>query len=78
MRLQDAIEWAQECEAGDYLVTYDGWEAYSGTSAEDTVADGSRCGFGDDELAAIERVLRDRDMTLQADDSGLAAQHKEG
>lgn len=68
MELQEAIEWARECDAGDYLVEY------SDDGLDDVSDPGSRCGFGDDELAEIERVLRGRDMTLSADDTGLAAE----
>jgi len=35
---------------------------------------GSRCGFGDDELDAIRRVLGKRDLLLRTDDKGLYAE----
>lgn len=68
MTLADAIAWAREAEAGDYLVEYDDLD----DNAEDDP--GSRCGFGDDELDAINRVLRVRDLTLNANDCGLVAE----
>lgn len=66
--LTDALDWALDCDAGDYLVEY------SETGLTDTEDPGSRCGYGDDELDAIRRVLAERDLTLVADDRGLVAQ----
>lgn len=68
MSIGDARTWALQAEAGDYLIEYDD----DGLTAE--TDPGSRCGFGDDELAEIERILRDRDLTLRADDTGLCAE----
>jgi hypothetical protein len=69
MDMHDARKWALTAEAGEYLIEYDDEDC---PPAEDDP--GSRCGFGDDELAAIERILRDRDLTLRADDTGLCAE----
>jgi hypothetical protein len=67
MTIGEAREWALECEAGDYLVEYE-------DDGLDEASDpGSRCGFGDDELDAIGRILSDRGMKLEADDVGLVA-----
>lgn len=71
MELREAIEWAQECEAGDYLIEYEDCDS---TPEEDP---GSRCGFDDQELDAIRSVLRGRDMTLSADDRGLLAETRD-
>jgi hypothetical protein len=62
-----ALEWASSASAGDYLITYDD----TGVSHDDDP--GSRCGYSDPDLAAIERDLRERGMTLRADDIGLVA-----
>jgi hypothetical protein len=65
MTLTQAIKIAKSADAGDYLIEY----ADTGlTDAEDP---GSRCGFGDDELAEIEQVLARRGLSLRADDEGL-------
>lgn len=66
--LADARVWALEAEAGDYLVEYE-------EDGLDEVSDpGSRCGFGDDELAEIDAILARRDLRLVADDCGLVAE----
>ena len=70
MTMSEAVAWARAAEAGDYLVEY---EDTNMTAEEDP---GSRCGFGDDELAEIERILRERDLSLEVDDVGLVAQEK--
>lgn len=67
MSLSDALYWARDTEAGDYLIEYED----SGLSDEEDP--GSRCGFDDRELAEIERVLGERGLKLVADDCGLAA-----
>lgn len=67
MTLTDAIRWTRTATAGDYLITYDD----SGLTHDEDP--GSRCGFGDAELAAIEQLLEARDLTLTADDRGLVA-----
>lgn len=72
-RLSDALAWAAAAVPGDYLVTYEGWEAFSGTSDVDTIADGNRCGFSDPDLAAIHAELQKRQLYLDRDDRGLYA-----
>lgn len=65
--LSDAHRWARTAKAGEYLVTY----AQSGlTDAEDP---GSRCGYSDPELDDLGRTLRERGLSLEADDRGLCA-----
>ena len=64
----DACNWARHvAAAGDYLVRY----VDSGRDAESDP--GSRCGYGygDDELAELDRILWPRDLRLVADDLGL-------
>jgi hypothetical protein len=63
MSMQEARKWAKQAEAGEYLAEY-----------EDVSDSGSRCGFGDDELDEIARILRRRDLRLVADDRGLVAE----
>jgi len=63
--LTDAIEWARQADAGEYLSKY----ADRPTDEDD----GSRCGWGDDELAEIETALARRKLRLDADDVGLIA-----
>jgi len=67
-----ALSWASDADAGDYLITYEA----TGMSTEDDP--GSRCCYGDDELAAIGAVLRQRGLRLAADDRGLVAVAIEG
>jgi hypothetical protein len=71
MGLEWALEWAEECEAGDYLAEYES----CGVAAEDDP--GSRCGYSDPELSAVESTLRARGYSLVADDCGLCAALKE-
>jgi hypothetical protein len=65
MSREDALSWAREAESGDYLDEYedDGLDAESDS--------GSRCGYDDETLDAVERVLRERGLALRADDCGL-------
>ncbi len=65
--LAAALEWAGTADAGDYLVRYED------TGMTDRDDPGSRCGYGDDELDAIQRELSPRGLMLQADDVGLVA-----
>lgn len=57
--------WARTAESGDYLAEY---EDDGLTAEEDT---GSRCGYDDQQLDAVARVLRERNLRLVADDCGL-------
>jgi hypothetical protein len=66
--LADALAWARWADAGEYLVSY---EETGMTDVEDP---GSRCGYSDDGLDEISRVLGQRGLTLTADDCGLVAQ----
>lgn len=65
--MNDELMWAEGCDVGDYLIEYD----ECGIAPEDDP--GSRCGYDDATLAAIEAVLRGRGMTLVPDDTGLVA-----
>lgn len=65
--ISEALDWASTAEAGDYLVQYED----TGMSHDDDP--GSRCGYDDAELAQIRDSLRERDLTLTADDRGLVA-----
>lgn len=67
MTTQEAIAWAKTAAAGDTMI------AYEDSGLTDQEDPGSRCGFGDDELAEIESVLSDRGLTLSATDVGLVA-----
>ena len=69
---QEALDWARRAVPGDYLIEYD--EA-GGDADSDP---GSRCGFDDEVLAAVEAELRRRDLSLVADDVGLVAAPREG
>jgi hypothetical protein len=62
---EEAIAWAREAEEGDCLCEWedDGLDADSDP--------GSRGGYGDETLDEVERVLRERDLTLSATDVGL-------
>jgi hypothetical protein len=60
-------EWARQADAGDYLIAY----ATCGVDPADDA--GSRCGYGDDELAEIDSILERAGLTLKADDIGLVA-----
>lgn len=62
-----AYQWAATAEAGDYLAQY------ADDELDDVSDPGSRCGFGDDELARVEEILGDGGLTLTADDVGLVA-----
>lgn len=67
----------------EYRVTHDdsGECIWSGTAASSQeaydrahdaiTADGSRCGWGDAELAAANRILARGDLRIEADDMGL-------
>lgn len=66
--LTKAIKWARSAKDGEYLVEY---KDTGMTPAQDP---GSRCGYGDQELASIDLELRERDLRLIADDRGLVAQ----
>jgi len=65
-----AREWAASASAGDYLVEYED----TGMTAEQDP--GSRCGYDDQQLDEIRRILAGRDLTLEADDRGLVAAAK--
>lgn len=65
--LTDAITWARSAEAGEYLARYADDGLTAGTDP------GSRCGYSDEQLADVERVLAKRDLRLTADDRGLVA-----
>lgn len=69
MDMHDARIWALTAEAGEYLIEYDDDDCPP--ADEDP---GSRCGFGDDELDELGRMLRQRDLKLVADDCGLCAE----
>jgi hypothetical protein len=62
-----SARWAQAANAGDYLARY------SADDLDDVSDSGSRCGLDDAELAAIEKKLNARGLTLVADDRGLVA-----
>ncbi len=63
--VSQARMWARTCELGEYLAVYNRDE-----DAEDR---SSQCGYGAVLLDAVETTLRDRGMTLEADDRGLVA-----
>jgi hypothetical protein len=68
MSREEALAWAREAEAGDYLHE---WE----DDGLDEVSDpGSRGGYDDETLDSVEDVLRERDLTLRADDCGLVVE----
>ena len=62
-----ARTWARTAVAGEYLARY------LDTAMGDDADPGSRCGYGDDELAELGRILAKRDLRLVADDRGLIA-----
>ena len=61
----DLMTWARTATAGEYLARYEG------DGLDDVSDSGSRCGYGDDQLDAVGRILRGRDLCLSADDRGL-------
>ena len=63
----NAAKWAQTAEPGDYLRTY---EDAGGSDVSDP---GSRCGYDDQQLDEANRILAERNLTMQADDTGLVA-----
>jgi hypothetical protein len=70
--LREALDWARTAEPGEYLAEYDG------DGFDDRSDPGSRCGYGDDELDAIDTELSKRGITLAADDTGLVAREAGG
>lgn len=71
IKTANALVWAHDAAAGDYLCRYD--DVYE-TPDERESDDGSRCGFDDQDLDAIGEILRRRDLQLIADDRGLLAE----
>ena len=70
MTERGAINWAEEAEEGMYLAEYD-------LDDLNELSDpGSRCGYDDQTLAAVEAVLRERGLTLTADDCGLVVERR--
>lgn len=71
MSRQEALVWARdEAEAGDYLAEYDD----DGLDADSDP--GTRCGYDDETLDAVGRILRDRGLRLGTDDVGLVAEER--
>ena len=69
MTRQEALAWARdEAEAGEYLAEYEN----DGLDAESDP--GSRCGYEDETLDAVGRVLRERDLRLSTDDVGIVVE----
>lgn len=64
MDIKQALGWAESAKRHEYLVYWD-----------DSPADdpGNRGGFDDSELAQIDDVLAERDLTLATDDTGIYA-----
>ena len=54
--------WARIARPGQYLAKY---SEYSGDDH------GSRCGYADDQLAELGRILRTRGLRIEPDDRGL-------
>jgi hypothetical protein len=68
MTMAEARAWALEASEGEYLVEYED----TGMKAEEDP--GSRCGFDDQQLDELGRILRARDLKLTADDVGLVVE----
>lgn len=63
-------EFAQSATAGEYFAQFD-------DDGLDEMSDpGSRCGYGDDELDDLERLLNARGLTLTTDDIGLVVRER--
>lgn len=61
----EARAWAVTAEVGDYLAKY------ADDDLDDVSDPGSRCGYDDETLSAIEAELGKRDLKLEANDRGL-------
>lgn len=57
-----ARAWSRVARPGQYLATY---SEYSGDDH------GSRCGYADDQLDELGRILRKRGLRIDTDDVGL-------
>ena len=60
----EARTWARQARFGDYLALY------SDYPGDDT---GSRCGYSDEQLDDLSRILGKRGICLSANDKGLVA-----
>lgn len=65
MTANEAAIWARTAEPNEYLARF------LNDNLDDVSDPGSRCGYGDDTLAAVEKALAARGLTLVATDVGL-------
>lgn len=65
MTLTEALKWARQATAGEYLIEFD---ALAAAVERDP---GSRHGYSDGELDQIRAALAGRGLSIEADDRGL-------